>query len=367
MGWPSPARSPPRENNVDNDTVMDGKGISVRRGSFRKWLLWPSVSAVLVFLLWWAFRKAPLAEIWIAIRQLRWWQIAIILTLNGIFYKVATLRWWTIISADNKHIPYLPLLAVRISVFGVSYFTLGPQVGGEPLQVFALQKRYGLTYTHATATVLMDKLLEFLVDFLLLAIGLTAILRVGVLSESRLQFSGDLLLLAFLIFWPPVHLILLYNRHYPVSGLMRRLPFIKKDSKPIRFLRAAERLAARFCQRHPRRLLIAIGYSLLAGAGMLLDYALMTAFLNIHLSFWKMTAGWMMGWISLIMPLPGGLGALEASQVFTLGSFGFTAATALGLTLVMRGRDILIGSLGLLLAGTGWNRKSKHPFANRSK
>jgi glycosyltransferase 2 family protein len=325
----------------------------------RKWLIRLVVIAILAFLLWWAFHKAPLAEIWAAMRQLHAWQIAVILALNGVFYVVATLRWWTIIRADNKQVPYFPLLGVRVSVFGVSYFTLGPQVGGEPLQVFALQRRYGLTYTHATATVLMDKLLEFLVDFFMLAIGLTAILRVGVLPESGLRFSFDLILLAFLVLWPPIHLILLYKRHYPLSGLVRRIPFINKTSKPLRFLRAAEKLAGRFCQRHPTRLLAAIGCSLLAGAGMLLDYALMTAFLNIHLSFWKMTAGWMMGWISLVMPLPGGLGALEASQVFTLGRFGFSAAAALSLTLFMRGRDMLIGSLGLLLAGTGWRRKAR--------
>jgi glycosyltransferase 2 family protein len=337
------------------------------RRNTRKWLIRVVVLITLALLLWWALRKAPLAEIWTAIRQLRLWQIAVILTLNGIFYIVATLRWWTIVRGDNKQVPFFPLLGVRVSVFGVSYFTLGPQVGGEPLQVLALQKRYGLSYTHATATVLMDKLLEFLVDFFLLAVGLTAILRVGVLAESGIQFSGDLILLAFLILWPPFHIILLYNRRYPLSGLVRRIPFIKKNSKPVRFLRAAEQLAGRFCQRHPRRLLVAIGFSILGGAGMLLDYALMTTFLNIHLTFWKMTAGWMMGWISLLMPLPGGLGALEASQVFTLGKFGFSAATALSLTLLMRGRDILIGGLGLLLAGTGGTRGAKHPSADRMK
>jgi uncharacterized membrane protein YbhN (UPF0104 family) len=100
---------------------------------------------------------------------------------------------------------------------------------------------------------------------------------------------------------------------------------------------------------------------------MLLDYALMTTFLNIHLSFWKMTTGWMMGWISLVMPLPGGLGALEASQVFTLGRFGFSAAVALSLTLVMRGRDMLIGGLGLLLAGHGWLRKARPVFTGPSE
>jgi uncharacterized protein (TIRG00374 family) len=323
----------------------------------RKWLLRAVVLVVLALLLWWALRKAPLTEIWAAIRQLRLWQLLVILTLNGIFYVVATLRWWTIIRADNKQIPFFPLLGVRVSVFGVSYFTLGPQVGGEPLQILALQRRYGLTFTHATATVLMDKILEFLVDFFMLAIGLIAILRAGVLTESGIQFSGDLVLLAFLILWPPTHLILLYNRRYPLSGIIRRIPLIKKKSKPVRFLRAAEKLAGRFCQRHPRRLLAAIGFSILGGAGMLLDYALMTSFLNIPLPFWKMAAGWMMGWISLLMPLPGGLGALEASQVFTLGKFGFSAATALSLTLLMRGRDMLIGGLGLLLAGMGATRK----------
>jgi hypothetical protein len=50
----------------------------------------------------------------------------------------------------------------------------------------------------------------------------TYILCVGVLTESRLQFSGDLLLLALLVFWQPIHLILLYKRHYPLSSVARR-------------------------------------------------------------------------------------------------------------------------------------------------
>ena len=310
-----------------------------------------AIYLALVLLLWWVLRKAPLTEIWAAISQLQAWQIIAILTLNAFFYILATLRWWIIIQSEHKHVPYFPLLGVRVSVFGVSYFTLGPQVGGEPLQVLALQRQYGLTYTRATASVLMDKLLEFMVDFLLLAVGLTAILQAGVLIESGVQFTGSLIVLIFLIVWPPIHLILLYNHRHPLTSLVRAIPFVPKNSKPVRFLRAAEWMAGTFCQRHPRRLVIALGFSLMAGAGMLVDYALMASFLSIHLPFWKMIAGWMMGWISLLMPLPGGLGAFEASQVFTLGKFGFTAATALSLALLTRGRDIFIGGLGLILAG----------------
>jgi uncharacterized membrane protein YbhN (UPF0104 family) len=85
----------------------------------------------------------------------------------------------------------------------------------------------------------------------------------------------------------------------------------------------------------------------------------MASFLGIRLSFWKTVAAWAAGWMAFLMPLPGGLGALEASQVFILGRFGIRNAIAVSLVLLMRGRDLLIGGLGLLMAGTAsWNKKS---------
>jgi uncharacterized membrane protein YbhN (UPF0104 family) len=176
------------------------------------------------------------------------------------------------------------------------------------------------------------------------------VLQAGVLFESGTQLSLSLIALVFLVAWPPIHLILLYNKHYPITAVLYALPFVQRKSKWIRFLRASERLAGMFCQRHPRRLLLASGISLITATGMVVDYALMASFMGIHLTMWKTIAGWNLGWLSLLMPLPGGLGALEASQVFILGRFGYSAANALSLTLLQRGRDILVGGLGLLLA-----------------
>jgi glycosyltransferase 2 family protein len=325
----------------------------------RTWLLRFFLIIILGFLLWWVVRYAPLAEIWAAFRGLQLWEIVVLIAANTMLYVLVTLRWWLVVRADAKHIPYLPLLGVRVSVFGVSYFTLGPQVGGEPLQVLFLQRKYGLTYTRATASVLMDKLLEFLIDFLLLALGLTAIVRAGVLTESNASFSWELIGLFLLVLWPPTHIVLLYHRHYPLTRLVRAIPFIPKNAKATRFLRAAEWLAGNFCRLHLPNLLGALGVSLLAGAGMIGEYALMASFLGIHLSFWKTVAAWAAGWLAFLMPLPGGLGALEASQVFVLGRFGFRNAAAISLILLMRGRDLLIGGLGLLMAGTAsWKKKS---------
>jgi Lysylphosphatidylglycerol synthase TM region len=153
------------------------------------------------------------------------------------------------------------------------------------------------------------------------------------------------------LLWPIVHLILLYNRRYPISVLLHIFPFIHQQGKSVRFLRACEHLAGQFCQRHTHALIAAVLVSLLASAGTVSEYALITSFLDIRLPFWQMAAAWTAGWLSFLVPLPGGLGALEASQVFAFGFFGISSASAISVTLLMRGRDLFFGGLGLLLAG----------------
>jgi glycosyltransferase 2 family protein len=344
----SPSSSAPQ-------SVPIGKGslLALReriRGRIKPALRFFAVYLALAILLYFALRNVPLHEIWGTIRGLQLWQVGTLFGLSIFIYVLMTLRWWIIVRAENKHISYFPLLLVRIAVFGVSYFTLGPHVGGEPLQVFYLQRKYKLTFTHATASVMMDKLLELLANLFLLAGGLTAILQAGILSTngggSWLGLGGLLLL----CLWPPIHLIFLHRRKYPISALLRAIPLIKKDSRPVRFIAASERLAGTFCRRHMWSLIAATGISVLAGVGMVSEFALIIKFLDIQLSSSQTIAAWTAGWLSLLAPLPGGLGALEASQVFALGIFGVPAALAIGVTLVMRARDLLIGGLGLLLA-----------------
>jgi uncharacterized protein (TIRG00374 family) len=328
------------------------KSLEEKKKSFRT-LRTFLIYLTLVALLYFALRNAPLGEIWNTLSQLQFWHIAVLFGLNLFIYALITMRWWIIVRAESKRVAYIPLLLVRVAVFGVSYFTLGPHVGGEPLQVFYLQRKYKFTYMHATASVILDKLLELLANFFLLALGLTAIFQAGILStngsSSWLSLSG----LVLLCLWPPIHIILLYKRKYPFTVILRSIPFIKKDAKVVRFVAASERLAGTFCRRHLSSLLFAILISLCAGAGMVGEFALITYFVQIQLPFWQTVSAWTAGWLSLLAPLPGGLGALEASQVFALGLFGIAATSAISVTLLMRGRDILIGGIGLLLAGRG--------------
>jgi len=321
--------------------------------------LWVRARLVLTYsllaaLLYFALRNAPLNEIWETLRRLQVWQILILLGLNVIIYVLITLRWWLIVRAEKRDVPFFPLLATRVAVFGVSYFTLGPQVGGEPLQVLHLQRNYGMTYTRATSTVVMDKLLEFLANFILLGFGLTAIIQAEIFSASGNNSLTSLSGLIFLLVWPPIHIILLYRGKYPVSAVLRKF----SNNKFVRFVAASERMAGTFCRRHLGSLVSAIFVSLFAALGMVSEFFCITLFLGIDLSFWQTIAAWTAGWLAFLVPLPGGLGALEASQVFALGTFGISAVSAIGVTLLIRARDLLIGGIGLLIAGQA-NRRSR--------
>jgi uncharacterized membrane protein YbhN (UPF0104 family) len=110
-------------------------------------------------------------------------------------------------------------------------------------------------------------------------------------------------------------------------------------------------MASVFCQKHLQSMFIAIGASAFAIAGIVTEYYAMVHFLGMQINAVQIFAALTFMQVAFLMPLPGGLGALEASQVFALGAFGQPASIAISLTLLMRARDILNGGIGLLLAG----------------
>jgi hypothetical protein len=311
------------------------------------------IYAILAFLLWWALRNVPFIEIWDALRKLKLWQIGFLLALNALVLVAMTARWWAILHAENPDIPFLQLVRYRLAVFGLSYFTPGPQVGGEPLQVIYLQRDHGVTFARATAAVIMDKLLEFLANFILLGIGLTAAIRVGLVTREGTQAIGSLIPLAAILLWPLIHIILLYQGRYPISAIVRAAMSLTKRQKWMRLIIVSERMAGVFTRRHPKALLTALGFSLFAWAGMAAEYFMMADFLQAQLSPEQTLAALTAALFAFLMPLPGGLGALEASQVYVMTAFGHPAAIGIGISLLMRARDILNGGLGLLLAGRG--------------
>ena len=55
--------------------------------------------------------------------------------------------------------------------------------------------------------------------------------------------------------------------------------------------------------------------------------------------------------VAFLLPVPAGLGALEAGQVLAMQALGINPAVGIGLSLLIRSRDIIFGGLGLWWGG----------------
>jgi len=65
--------------------------------------------------------------------------------------------------------------------------------------------------------------------------------------------------------------------------------------------------------------------------------------------------------IAILLPMPAGLGALEASQALAMSSLGLDPAYGVAIALLIRGRDVLLGLSGLALGGARvWQHASPH-------
>jgi hypothetical protein len=327
---------------------------SVRTASPRRpgraWIARVAILCLALLLLWWAFRGTPLAEIIRTLARLQPWQVGVVMVVNIAFHVLMGMRWWFLAKPDVSQVRLLDLVFVRLGAFGLSYFTPGPQLGGEPLQVLFLRLRHSASFARATSTVIMDRLVELLAGFFFMVLGVTALLREGLMQQVSSLQPALLVPLALVMAWPLVHIFLLWRGHYPVSGALSRIPWPRAARKLLRLTRASEHLAGRFCQRRPGAVIAALVATLLGASLAVMEYALVTSFLDIRLSAWQVMAGWTSGWLSFLIPLPGALGALEGSQVIALGSCGITSAAALGVALVLRARDLLFAGAGFVLA-----------------
>ncbi|MCP4361446.1 MAG: hypothetical protein GY796_25830 [Chloroflexi bacterium] len=109
----------------------------------------------------------------------------------------------------------------------------------------------------------------------------------------------------------------------------------------------SEQLAHRFCRQSPHFLGLAAAVPLLGWLLMIVEYGLTMAFLGADLTLAQTIIMMTAARIAILLPLPGGLGTLEASQVYMLSLLGYDPTIGLSAALLIHARDLLLGLFGL--------------------
>ena len=297
-------------------------------------------------LLWWTFQQVDFEQVWATLRQLNLIQITTWVLMNIGLVFMMTGRWWLILHALGYTLPYLRLTRYRLGSFAVSYFTPGPQFGGEPIQVLALRQLHGISGTTSTASVGLDKLFELIANFSFLVFGIAIALTNAWLTDewrkSGLVFAIGLLAL------PLAYLVMMLSGKLPLNKLIDYLPQKIAQNWISVTLRNVEKEMSVFCIDFPKTVLQVTIVSLSVWFVMVFEYWLLTYALGLRLSFVQTVTAQTAARFAFLTPLPSGLGALEASQVLALQTLGVEPSYGISISLLIRLRDILFGLVGYL-------------------
>jgi len=316
-------------------------------------IIWILVAA----LVWWSVRDLDLAQVWVPLAQLQPLALAALFLLDVFILSAFGLPWWYILRALGQRVPLIAVVLYRIAGFGWSYFIPGPFIGGEPLQVMALERRHGVPMPVALASVALDRILEWLVNLLVVILGLGMLAQLVALSpwlRGLVLMATVGLLLSFILYFVAV-----WRGQRPLSTLMQRLP-TALQSKAARMRPLVSDTENQLAQAGARHLGWPLLLVALSWVFVLFDYWLLMAMLGQRMTVWQLLAAITINRVAFLVPVPGGVGAVEASQILVMRLLGLDPTIGLAHSLAVRVRDIITGGFGVL-----WSLRVIEPSSRR--
>jgi glycosyltransferase 2 family protein len=306
---------------------------------------WPILFWTGIFgLLYVSFRQVPFSQISILLGHVRPLPLLGLLLINLVFLYLIALRWKTLLHSLGWDISTGALMVYRLAGYAVSYFTPGPQFGGEPVQVHLLTSRKGVPLDQTISSVFMDRLVELISNFTFLLTGSLVVARSGLAPKWLGNAIGILSFSLFLL--PVAHILALRLGKAPLSWLTNRLRW----AWAARFrdvVHRSERQLAGLVTEKPTILITMIALSVLAWGVAFIEFWLCLLLLGVEASLVQAVIALTAARLAFLLPSPGGLGTLEASQVFAAQLLGWGAAAGITVSLIIRARDVFLATLGL--------------------
>jgi uncharacterized protein (TIRG00374 family) len=308
-------------------------------------LLWLAA----LILVGWVLGQLPLAAIAQSISTLSALQWLAWIGLNLGIILLATQRWRVLSDMLKLPVKFGELLMIRQAGQAVSFITPGPQFGGEPLQIFWLWKRSQLPIHSALLALGLDRFYELWINFGMLSLGVLLLLAspasdVADWQEILLILALILLMLSvlgWLMMKQPEQVFGRFKRvidrwrHHPRlqhieihrQGLGSDVKYVMKEQKPA--------------------LLRAFILSLCGWAGLIAELWLLLSVFDLALDFSAFLVILVSMRLAFLLPLPGGVGSLEAVLFWVFQYLSLSAEAAIGLIALMRLRDVLVLMAGL--------------------
>ncbi|MEJ5313607.1 MULTISPECIES: lysylphosphatidylglycerol synthase transmembrane domain-containing protein [Anaerolinea] len=269
-------------------------------------------------------------------------------------------RWGVILQALGLPVSLKKRVFARLAGFGWSYFTPGPQIGGEPVQVYLVARDAQLPLSSVMTSVYLDRLIDGLTNFAVLAAGVLMILFLDMEWAGGIRWLS--LSTGLVLIVPVAHFLLLMRGETPLTRVLLKIrstgnPFWIAVSHQVILM---ESHLGDFAQQHTLTLIKAFLISVLSWLVSIGEFAWLLSGLSDPLSLLHMLRFLILARFSFLLPVPAAVGIFESAMVFAAVSLGLSPVIGVALGLTIRIRDVLLGLIGVLISGSGSIRSLFH-------
>jgi len=260
---------------------------------------------------------------------------------------ISTYRWQVILKAHNAKIQFWRLFSYRISGFSFCYITPGALVGCEALRAYLL-KRDNVKLTEGISSVIIDKFFDLSIAAVFTSIGI-----IVVVPFFNISSYVKTAILLFTVIWVVILSFFLYGA-LTQKGFFKhifqffRLYKIKRLAKLEGKVEETEKNISHFFIKHKKEFRRAMVMSMMLWILMFVEYKIATVVFGYEAGFVAVFLIICMVGLSYSVPVPGGLGVLEATQASLHKLIGLNAAHGVILSLLIRARDTAWTILGII-------------------
>ena len=292
----------------------------------------------------------------------------ILLFVNLVILFLAVKRWQILSQIFGVKISFMRLFIIRQAGSTFSFLTPGPQFGGEPLQAYWINRDQGVPLNETIASIGADRFIEIFINFSFLLFGILLVIQGNIEADlSKAVFFVAISLICLII----ILSLLFYKHRFIVNALfsLYRKVFHEPSDKnqEQRIITSIAAIFSRI-EKDKLRVLFAIVIGAFGWLALIYELYLIMSALNLTPNLYE-TVFVMLGIrIALLMPIPGGIGTVETSLIWSFGVLGFNLVGAGGVIALSRIRDvvILILGAGCLFYLSSPNSRQKN-FSERSQ
>ncbi|MFH1036682.1 MAG: lysylphosphatidylglycerol synthase transmembrane domain-containing protein [Patescibacteria group bacterium] len=274
------------------------------------------------------------------------WQGAVLVFLTFLMAVVGTWKWREILKGLGVKISSRALFGPYLAGYAVMFLMPVIIWGSEILRGYFLKEKKSVPWPKGMASVLIDRIFEWTTNLVVIVFGISFFLSEIYFLPPKLElvFGTVFLIFAFVIIYFYFKVFRKESMVESIGGLVGLKKIEGKNS-----FSETEKEIFNFFRIKNGFMWRAFALSFVRTGVMLLRVWILIFFLGGSMGSFYALSILGFNYLAVMIPIPTALGSHEAIQTFAFGALGLKVSSATVFTMLIRGAELLISLVGLMV------------------